>query len=135
MEFKSMQAKFNLTVNIVLKTNIVKEAQKLNLDIDDVLDNYISDENNLKQIHDLVEESLHSDLEIESINFVKNETLINAYSDSCLYITCECIVNAEKLVCVNKEIFSAQDYLENSCFWFNKNNLSVTDYILKSAIA
>lgn len=135
MEFKNMQAKFNLTVNIVLKTNIVKEAQKLNLDIDDVLDNYISDENNLKQIHDLVEESLHSDLEIESINFVKNETLINAYSDSCLYITCECIVNAEKLVCVNKEIFSAQDYLENSCFWFNKNNLSVTDYILKSAIA
>ena len=114
MEFKNMQAKFNLTVNIVLKTNIVKEAQKLNLDIDDVLDNYISDENNLKQIHDLVEESLHSDLEIESINFVKNETLINAY---------------------NKEIFSAQDYLENSCFWFNKNNLSVTDYILKSAIA
>lgn len=135
MEFKNMQAKFNLTVNIVLKTNIVKEAQKLNLDIDDVLDNYISDENNLKQIHDLVEESLHSDLEIESINFVKNETLINAYNDSCLYITCECIVNAEKLVCVNKEIFSAQDYLENSCFWFNKNNLSVTDYILKSAIA
>ena len=104
MEFKNMQAKFNLTVNIVLKTNIVKEAQKLNLDIDDVLDNYISDGNNLKQIHDLVEESLHSDLEIESINFVKNETLINAYSDSCLYITCECIVNAEKLVCVSEQL-------------------------------
>lgn len=135
MKLKNVEAKFNLTTEIVLKSDIVKNAKVLNLDIDDVLDDYICDSVNLEGIYDLVEESLNSDLEIKEIHFYVGETLIDTYSDDALNITCECVVSVEEQFSENKNLYFIEEHLEDASFWFDKENITVRDYSLRAVVA
>lgn len=127
MKLENIEAKFNLTTKVVLKNDIVKKAKVSKLDIDTLLDDYICNDENLENIHHLIEQSLNSDLQIDSIDFVENETLIDTYDDEVLDIICQCIVKTEKPFYKNVSGCAIREHLEDVYFWSDEKNISVED--------
>lgn len=134
MELKSYDVKFNLTTKLTMKYDVAKQAKSLNVDVDTLLDEYICDSNNVENIHDLIEKHLVSNLNIDSMNFIENETIVDAYDDESIDIVCQCAINAREMFCKNKESKEIEDCLAKSSFWFNKQNMCIEECSLEYCI-
>ncbi|MBQ8998173.1 MAG: hypothetical protein IJ086_05720 [Clostridium sp.] len=134
MELKSATAKYYLSAEIILKSDIVKDAELLNLDIDEVLDNYITNTDNTDMIHELVGEAIGSSVNIESIVFDEEETLIEDYGSDTLRISCDCVVEVEELFSEKTDNLYIEEYFEDIDFWSDEKNISISDCRLKDVI-
>ena len=132
MELRNVKAKFNLKLKLILKNNIVKKAKLSNMDVDDVLDAYIDNSENLSAIHHLIETNLDSNVDIDSICFVEDETLVDSYDDENLYITSDCEVNAEEYFSYSKDWDYIEESLSDTNFWFNEENIFIEEMCIDS---
>ena len=134
MELKNLNAKYDLAVSLVIKSDLVKKAKDMGLDIDEALDNYIYDNKNIEMIHELIEKSIYCDLDISEIEFDEDETLIDTYGDYSLYVTADCTVTVEALFSEKSDWEAIQNRFDDVDFYTSEDNVSINSVELKDII-
>lgn len=128
MELIKVKAKFDMTVTSIIKESLDFSNLTNGESIDILLDNYIDKKDNIEKIHELIEESVFSNWNIEEFSFIENETEVAMIDEKQLEAKTNLIVFVEEMFLEKTKHEVIEELTDEVSFWSNNNMVTVDTF-------
>lgn len=128
MELIKVKAKFDMTVTSIIKESLDFSNLTNEESIDILLDKFIDKKDNIEKIHELIEESVFSNWNIEEFSFIENETEVAMIDEKQLETKTNLIVFVEEMFSEKTKHEVIEELTDEVSFWSNNNMVTVDTF-------
>lgn len=128
MELIKVKAKFDMTVTSIIKESLDFSNLTNEESIDILLDKFIDKKDNIEKIHELIEESVFSNWNIEEFSFIENETEVAMIDEKQLEAKTNLIVFVEEMFSEKTKHEVIEELTDEVSFWSNNNMVTVDTF-------